>query len=143
MYLEHATDSDKKRRTHKRDKNWLAASPNREGQMSPQMEHQVVVSTRIYHPYTSTKLMYSQEVLMLASKHTLADLKDQIKCTADFKLPSQSAFFFINGVFYNDTRLESNVDLSEVLRDWAATTKRGFGPLKVVRKKHSYLWPLF
>ncbi len=41
-----------------------------------------------------------------------------------------SGFFFIEGTFYNDFRFKDSIDYSEVIRKWAAESKRQIGPFE-------------
>jgi snRNA-activating protein complex subunit 3 len=45
----------------------------------------------------------------------------------------RSSFFFINNVFYSDMRHPGHRDYSEVIRNWAAESGRGIGPLEYQR----------
>jgi len=116
-------------------------------------DRKVIYCVRVYRPYKhlgqvnagNPVLRYTQEIWLLGD-HTLADLRDMIKCTADLhivgsqqsdrvKTPAiragdiyQSGFIYIEGCFYNDTRSQDNIDYSDVIRTWASDPSRGVGP---------------
>jgi len=67
-----------------------------------------------------------QEVQCLGS-YTLAQLRDALSCPSDasaaqFRAATPGAFFYIEGVFYNDLRKDGATDLSKPLLDFAKTS---------------------
>ena len=111
-----------------------------------------LVYIRIYAPFKNRvynktaaqliKVTLSNVVSILGSQ-TLADLRDKISCISDLSIITEmsenpvikpgpsakdiynSAFFFIEGTFYNDMRHPNNKDNSHVIREWAKTREIG------------------
>jgi snRNA-activating protein complex subunit 3 len=133
---------------------WFYAEKPPTDKMNPEMtDRKVLYCVRLYRPYKhlphinagNPVLKYTQEIWMLGD-HTLADLRDSIKCTVDLNIVGdrqcdgvttpalrasdayKSGFIYIEGCFYNDMRHEGNIDYSEVIRKWARDTDRGVGP---------------
>lgn len=89
------------------------------------------------HLTTNSGLKVEQEMLLLSSQY-LTELRDHISCVSDVGVPGEfsenpdmpqderakdlypSGFFYINGVFYNDTRHPLAKDNSAIITDWAA-----------------------
>ncbi|EFA86627.1 hypothetical protein PPL_00428 [Heterostelium album PN500] len=78
---------------------------------------EVIITFALYHPCKSLKV---QEISVLGSQK-LTDLKDKIYCLRDRILDGQnrkSSYFFINNIFYNDTRDPNNIKYSETILEW-------------------------
>ncbi|NXF86944.1 SNPC3 protein, partial [Eubucco bourcierii] len=91
-----------------------------------------------------------QTVLVLGSQK-LTELRDCISCVSDLQIggefssqPDQapehiskdlykSAFFYFEGVFYNDKRYPECRDLSRTIIEWSETHDRGYGNLRSVK----------
>jgi len=118
------------------------------------VDRAVLFCVRIYRPfkhlapyqYGQSSIKYSQEIWLLGN-HTLADLKDRVWCPADLNVVGsqqvdtvekpalramdkyKSSFIYMEGTFYIDRRNSSNIDYSEVIRNWAENDpKKGLGP---------------
>ncbi|KAK7009404.1 snRNA-activating protein complex subunit 3 [Biomphalaria glabrata] len=83
--------------------------------------------------------MKERESYLVLGNQSLTDLRDKIKCSSDAVIPGdysnaidvdpstlqkagdlyRSSFFFIENVFYNDTRQPDNVDYSRPILKWA------------------------
>ncbi|XP_015109445.2 snRNA-activating protein complex subunit 3 [Diachasma alloeum] len=114
----------------------------------------IFVSIRVYKPYSSdssceAKLRLSSLIVMLGNQ-TLDKLRDKINCISDLTIAEEisedprggdrgvanrdiykSGFFFIEEIFYNDMRNETNMDNSAVIRKWAEA--KGMGKFGIAR----------
>ncbi|KAJ7406273.1 snRNA-activating protein complex subunit 3 [Willisornis vidua] len=91
-----------------------------------------------------------QTVLVLGSQK-LTELRDSISCISDLQIvgefssqPDQapehiskdlykSAFFYFEGIFYNDKRYPECRDLSRTIIEWSESHDRGYGNLQSVK----------
>ncbi|XP_077673798.1 snRNA-activating protein complex subunit 3 isoform X1 [Eretmochelys imbricata] len=91
-----------------------------------------------------------QTVLVLGSQK-LTELRDSISCVSDLQMggefsshPDQapehiskdlykSAFFYFEGVFYNDRRHSECRDLSRTIIEWSESHDRGYGNLQTAK----------
>ncbi|CAD7700437.1 unnamed protein product [Ostreobium quekettii] len=69
--------------------------------------------------------------ILALGRHALSEVLDVIRCPADSNLASvnksvNSAYLFIEGVFYNDTRQPGAVDASREIRDFCTKHKTGW-----------------
>ncbi|XP_033207523.1 snRNA-activating protein complex subunit 3 [Belonocnema kinseyi] len=99
---------------------------------------------RVYNKTTAQLIKVSlSNVVSILGSQTLADLRDKISCISDLSITTDvsekpvlkpgpsakeiynSAFFFIEGIFYNDMRDPENKDNSQVIREWASARKIG------------------
>ncbi|XP_069482152.1 snRNA-activating protein complex subunit 3 [Ambystoma mexicanum] len=94
-----------------------------------------------------------QRVLVLGSQN-LTELRDFIACVSDLQVGGEysdtpdmvpaniskdlfkSAFFYFNGVFYNDMRYPECRDLSKTVIDWSESLDRGYGKFKTAQMEH-------
>jgi len=163
LYLQHkylnmaaedpGVKSRRRRMLREFNDNWFQSQPPPPKVFSPELtDRKSLFCVRVYRPfkqinpeYAVQRPMYQQEFWMLG-EHTLADLKDRIRCPVDFNIvgkqqvdlvhkPAQraadvykSCYIYVNGCFYNDTRDKDNIDLSRTIRDWVAQGKSGLGP---------------
>ncbi|XP_002005077.2 snRNA-activating protein complex subunit 3 [Drosophila mojavensis] len=124
----------------------LNAEPSPSGD-SPVMwktleQFELELTVRFYRPpraaHRSFKLerpVFAEEFVCLGSNF-LSELRDKISCICNGKrfvdiseqphaplpvLETDPGYFFINGVFYNDTRNPNNCDYSETVIKWAST----------------------
>ncbi|KAL9644172.1 hypothetical protein ABK040_005636 [Willaertia magna] len=84
---------------------------------------EVILQVAIYHPIRNAKV---QEFLVLGSQ-SLTDLRDCIYCLNDYIPGGQSirsGYFFIENVFYNDMRLETNIEYSKEIIQWLDSYER-------------------
>jgi hypothetical protein len=77
---------------------------------------EVVLHVSLFHPKKKTQVL--QEYLVLGSQY-LSDLRDKLECTIDSTtqsmldgVTSNSGYFFIENVFYNDMRASGAIDYS-------------------------------
>ncbi|TDG50235.1 hypothetical protein AWZ03_003451 [Drosophila navojoa] len=105
-------------------------------------QFELELTVRFYRPpraahrsYKLERPVFSEEFVCLGSNF-LSELRDKISCICNGKrfvdiseqpdaplpvLETDPGYFFINGVFYNDTRNPNNCDYSETVIKWART----------------------
>ncbi|XP_071373392.1 snRNA-activating protein complex subunit 3 [Centroberyx affinis] len=108
-----------------------------EGNMVP--EGELILTINIYYPAIFERFKYVRPhmTLMMTGSHSLADLRDGICCVSDLQVCGEfsntpdmapdfiskdhykSAFFFFEGVFYNDMRFPECQDISMTTIEWA------------------------
>ncbi|KAM3833956.1 snRNA-activating protein complex subunit 3 [Diretmus argenteus] len=104
-------------------------------------EGEVILTINIYYPTVFEKFRYIRPhvTMALTGSHSLVDLRDAICCVSDLQMCGEfsntidmapdfiskdhykSAFFFFEGVFYNDMRFPECQDISMVTIEWAKT----------------------
>ncbi|XP_074553269.1 snRNA-activating protein complex subunit 3 [Halichoeres trimaculatus] len=104
-------------------------------------EGEVILTINVYYPAVFEKFQYVRPhiTLLMTSSHTLAELRDAICCVSDLQVCGEfsntpdivpdfisrdhfkSAFFFFEGVFYNDMRYPECQDISMTTIEWAKT----------------------
>ncbi|NXL34527.1 SNPC3 protein, partial [Glaucidium brasilianum] len=116
-------------------------------------EGELLLTLNIFYPVIFQKHKERkpyQTVLVLGSQ-TLTELRDSISCVSDFQIggefssqPDQvpehvtkdlykSAFFYFEGIFYNDKRYPECRDLSRTIIEWSKSHDRGYGNLQSVK----------
>lgn len=145
--------SRRRRMLRESNDNWFLGQPPPPKVVKSQLtDSKHLYCIRVYRPYKHLNPDYSvgrpsyQQEFYLLGEHTLADLKDRIRCPVDYNIVGKqqvdllrkrapragevykSCYIYVNGCFYNDTRDEANRDLSSVIRDWVSRGKRGIGP---------------
>ncbi|GAA6214842.1 snRNA-activating protein complex subunit 3 isoform X1 [Lates japonicus] len=113
--------------------------PGAEADLVP--EGEVILSINVYYPATFEKFTYVRPhmTLLMTGSHTLAELRDAICCVSDLQVCGEfsntpdmapdfiskdhfkSAFFYFEGVFYNDMRFPECQDISMTTIEWAKT----------------------
>ncbi|CAK6958566.1 snRNA-activating protein complex subunit 3 [Scomber scombrus] len=106
------------------------------GDMIP--EGEVILTINVYYPAIIKRFNYVRPhmTLMMTGSHSLADLRDAICCVSDLQVCGEfsntpdmapdfiskdhfkSAFFFFEGVFYNDMRFPECQDISMTTIEW-------------------------
>ncbi|KAA8594713.1 snRNA-activating protein complex subunit 3 [Etheostoma spectabile] len=106
-------------------------------------EGEVILTINIYYPATYEKFIYCRPhiTLLMTGSHSLAELRDAICCVSDLQVCGEfsntpdivpdfiskdhykSAFFFFEGVFYNDMRYPECQDMSMTTIEWAKAHK--------------------
>jgi len=149
-----AKNRRKRQSKHDNDHWFQAEKPPDQYKNWDLVDRAVLFCVRIYRPfkhlapyqYGQSSIKYSQEIWLLGN-HTLADLKDRVWCPADLNVVGsqqvdtvekpalramdkyKSSFIYMEGTFYIDRRNSSNIDYSEVIRNWAENDpKKGLGP---------------
>ncbi|KAM9857003.1 snRNA-activating protein complex subunit 3 [Aulostomus maculatus] len=99
----------------------------------------VILTINVYYPASFERFLYVRPhmTLLMTGSHSLADLRDAICCVSDLQVCGEfsntpdmvpdfiskdhykSAFFFFEGVFYNDMRLPECRDISITTIEWA------------------------
>ncbi|XP_029950230.1 snRNA-activating protein complex subunit 3 [Salarias fasciatus] len=102
-------------------------------------EGEVILTLNVYYPATFEKFLYVRPhmTLLVTGSHRLTDLRDAICCVSDLQACGElsnnpdvapdfiskdhfkSAFFFFEGVFYNDMRFPECQDISLTIIEWA------------------------
>ncbi|XP_070835649.1 snRNA-activating protein complex subunit 3 [Chaetodon trifascialis] len=109
-------------------------------------EGELILTINVYYPAVIEKFSYIRPhmTLLMTGSHSLAELRDAICCVSDLQVCGEfsttpdmapgfiskdhfkSAFFFFEGVFYNDTRFPECQDISATTIEWAKA--RNFPP---------------
>ncbi|XP_078532037.1 snRNA-activating protein complex subunit 3 [Lissotriton helveticus] len=113
-------------------------------------EGELVLTLNIIYPIIFEKHKEHkpyQRVMVLGSQK-LTELRDFIACVSDLQVGGEfsntpdlvpeniskdlfkSAFFYFNGVFYNDMRYPECRDLSRMIIEWSESLDRGYGRLQ-------------
>ncbi|XP_059207316.1 snRNA-activating protein complex subunit 3 [Centropristis striata] len=115
----------------------LGRKPEEAADMVP--EGEIILSINIYYPATFDKFVYIRPhiTLLMTGSHSLVELRDAICCVSDLQVCGEfsntpnlapefiskdlykSAFFFFEGVFYNDMRYPECQDISMTTIEWA------------------------
>ncbi|XP_035166795.1 snRNA-activating protein complex subunit 3 isoform X3 [Oxyura jamaicensis] len=116
-------------------------------------EGELLLTLNIFYPVIFQKHKDHkpyQTVLVLGSQK-LTELRDSISCVSDLQIggefssqPDQapehiskdlykSAFFYFEGIFYNDKRYPECRDLSRTVIEWSEAHDRGYGNLQSVK----------
>ncbi|XP_022058605.1 snRNA-activating protein complex subunit 3 [Acanthochromis polyacanthus] len=102
-------------------------------------EGEVILTINVYYPAVFEKFTYNRShmTLLMTGSHSLAELRDAICCVSDLQVCGEfsntpdvapdfiskdhykSAFFFFEGVFYNDMRFPECQDISKTTMEWA------------------------
>ncbi|PWA30621.1 hypothetical protein CCH79_00009165 [Gambusia affinis] len=102
-------------------------------------EGELILTINIYFPSTVEKFNHlrAHTTMLMTGSHTLADLRDAVCCVSDLQVCGEfsstpdmapdfmskdlfkSAYFFFEGVFYNDMRYPECQDISSTTIDWA------------------------
>ncbi|XP_053558556.1 snRNA-activating protein complex subunit 3 isoform X2 [Bombina bombina] len=101
-----------------------------------------IVYPVIFHKHKEYK---PYETILVLGSQKLTELKDAINCVSDLQIGGEfssnpdlapehiskdifkSAFFYFEGVFYNDMRYQECRDLSRNIIEWAESRDRGYG----------------
>ncbi|XP_069545446.1 snRNA-activating protein complex subunit 3 [Brachyistius frenatus] len=109
-------------------------------------EGELILTINVYYPAVFEKFAYTRPhmTLLVTGSHSLAELRDAICCVSDLQVCGEfsntpdiapefiskdhhkSAFFYFEGVFYNDMRFPECQDISITTVEWAKT--RNFPP---------------
>lgn len=174
-WLERATKYDKNKRlrnsAYTSNAVFEAAPPKPKRLNDAFLDKEIVAAVRVYRPVKpkpnephaiTDALRYLQEFHVTGATR-LTELRDLIKCVADYTVPGgvadepakaadgpplrardiyKSGFFFIEGRFYNDHRFDATTagchDLSATIREWAASDpKRQIGPFTTAKMEET------
>ncbi|XP_067355036.1 snRNA-activating protein complex subunit 3 isoform X3 [Channa argus] len=118
-------------------------------------EGEVILTINVYYPATYDRFSYIRPhtTLLMTGSHSLAELRDAICCVSDLQVCGEfsntpdivpdfiskdhykSAFFFFEGVFYNDMRFPECQDISKTVLEWAKA--RNFPPYSEARMEET------
>ncbi|XP_003216487.3 snRNA-activating protein complex subunit 3 isoform X1 [Anolis carolinensis] len=116
-------------------------------------EGELVLTLNIYYPIIFKKhnLQKPYQTVLVLGNQNLTELRDSISCVSDLQIggefskqPDQapeniskdlykSAFFYFEGVFYDDRRHPECRDLSSTIIEWAESRNRGYANLQSVK----------
>ncbi|XP_063331305.1 snRNA-activating protein complex subunit 3 [Pelmatolapia mariae] len=102
-------------------------------------EGEIILTINVYYPAVFDKFNYIRPhmTLLMTGSHSLAELRDAVCCVSDLQVCGEfsntpdvapefiskdhykSAFFFFEGVFYNDMRFPECQDISSTTIEWA------------------------
>ncbi|CAB1460055.1 unnamed protein product [Pleuronectes platessa] len=102
-------------------------------------EGEVILTVNVYYPASYDKFNYVRPhmTLLMTGSHSLAEFRDAICCVSDLQVCGEfsntpniapdfiskdhykSAFFYFEGVFYNDMRYPECQDISMTTIEWA------------------------
>ncbi|XP_044203034.1 snRNA-activating protein complex subunit 3 [Thunnus albacares] len=120
-------------------------------------EGEVILTINVYYPAIFKRFTYVRPhmTLLMTGSHSLADLRDAICCVSDLQVCGEfsttpdmapdfiskdhfkSAFFFFEGVFYNDMRFPECQDISMTTIEWAKA--RNFPPYTQAKMEETRL----
>ncbi|XP_041789866.1 snRNA-activating protein complex subunit 3 [Chelmon rostratus] len=106
-------------------------------------EGEIILTINVYYPAVIEKFSYIRPhtTLLMTGSHSLAELRDAICCVSDLQVCGEfsntpdmapgfiskdhfkSAFFFFEGVFYNDMRFQECQDISMTTIEWTKARK--------------------
>ncbi|XP_053478164.1 snRNA-activating protein complex subunit 3 [Ictalurus furcatus] len=118
-------------------------------------EGEIILTFNIMYPVLFVRFRHvrAYQTLHVLGSQKLTELRDAICCVSDLQVFGEfsntpdmvpqfiskdhykSAFFFFEGIFYNDMRFPECRDISTVTRDWAKT--RGFPEFKTAKMEEA------
>ncbi|XP_040273103.1 snRNA-activating protein complex subunit 3 isoform X1 [Bufo bufo] len=110
-------------------------------------EGELVLTLNIFYPviFQKHKMYKPYETVLVLGSQRLTDLRDAIKCVSDLQIGGEfshnpdlapenickdlfkSAFFYFEGIFYNDMRYPECRDISRTIIEWSESRDRGCG----------------
>uniref|UniRef100_A0A8D0DMI8 snRNA-activating protein complex subunit 3 n=1 Tax=Salvator merianae TaxID=96440 RepID=A0A8D0DMI8_SALMN len=116
-------------------------------------EGELVLTLNIFYPaiFRKHKLRKPYQTVLVLGSQKLTELRDSISCVSDLQIggefsnhPDQapentsqdlykSAFFYFEGIFYNDRRYPECQDLSRTVIEWAESHDRGYTNLQTAK----------
>ncbi|XP_010886696.1 snRNA-activating protein complex subunit 3 isoform X2 [Esox lucius] len=123
-------------------------------------EGEIILSINVLYPAIFERFKYVRPhmTLHMLGSHSLVDLRDAICCISDLQVFGEfsntpdmapdflskdhfkSAFFYFEGVFYNDMRYPECQDISETSIEWAKT--RDFPPFAKAKMEDTCFYDL-
>ncbi|KAL2098268.1 hypothetical protein ACEWY4_007475 [Coilia grayii] len=123
-------------------------------------EGEIILSFNIIYPviFDRFKHVRAHQTLQVLGSQKLTELRDAICCVGDLQVFGEfsnipdatpqyiskdhfkSAFFYFEGVFYNDMRYPECRDISETIREWAKT--HGFPEYKTAKMEDTTFYEL-
>ncbi|KAJ6669519.1 hypothetical protein lerEdw1_000067, partial [Lerista edwardsae] len=116
-------------------------------------EGELLLTLNIFYPviFQKHKFRKPYQTMLVLGSQKLTEVRDSISCVSDLQIggefsshPDQapehiskdlykSAFFYFEGIFYNDGRHSECRDLSRTIIEWAESRDRGYANLQAVR----------
>lgn len=116
-------------------------------------EGELVLTLNLIYPmiFQKHKEYKPYETILVLGSQRLSELRDAIKCVSDLQIGGEfsdnpdlapenickdlfkSAFFYFEGIFYNDMRYPECRDLSRTIVEWAESRDRGYGKFQVAK----------
>ncbi|NXU48041.1 SNPC3 protein, partial [Turnix velox] len=116
-------------------------------------EGELLLTLNIFYPviFQKHKVHKPYQTVLVLGSQKLTELRDSISCVSDLQIggefssqPDQapehiskdlykSAFFYFEGIFYNDKRYPECRDLSRTIVEWSESHDRGYGILQSVK----------
>ncbi|KAM4052315.1 snRNA-activating protein complex subunit 3 [Anomaloglossus baeobatrachus] len=116
-------------------------------------EGELVITLNLVYPviFQKHKMYKPYETFMVLGSQRLTELRDAIKCVSDLQIGGEfsnnpdlapenickdlfkSAFFYFEGIFYNDMRYPECRDISRTTIEWSESRDRGYGKFQAVK----------
>ncbi|XP_073508413.1 snRNA-activating protein complex subunit 3 isoform X2 [Phyllobates terribilis] len=110
-------------------------------------EGELVITMNLVYPviFQKHKMYKPYETFMVLGSQRLTELRDAINCVSDLQIGGEfsnnpdlapdnickelfkSAFFYFEGIFYNDMRYPECRDISRTTIEWSESRDRGYG----------------
>ncbi|KAF6729921.1 snRNA-activating protein complex subunit 3 [Oryzias melastigma] len=136
----------------------VGRTPKTESDLIP--EGEIILTINVYYPAVFEKFSYIRPhmTLLMMGSHNLTELRDAICCISDLQVCGEfsgtpdvapdfickdhfkSAFFFFEGVFYNDMRFPECRDISVTTVEWAKS--HNFPPFTQAKMEDTLLQDL-
>ncbi|KAM3936885.1 snRNA-activating protein complex subunit 3 [Leptodactylus fuscus] len=119
-------------------------------------EGDLVLTLNIFHPviFPKHKMYKPYETVLVLGSQRLTELRDAIKCVSDLQIGGEfssnpdlapenvckdlfkSAYFYFEGVFYNDMRFPECRDISRTVIEWSESRDRGYGKFQSTKMEN-------
>nr|DBA28127.1 TPA: hypothetical protein GDO54_008532 [Pyxicephalus adspersus] len=116
-------------------------------------EGELVLTLNLIYPmiFHKHKEYKPYETILVLGSQRLTELRDSIKCISDLQIGGEhsnnpelapenickdlfkSAFFYFEGIFYNDMRYRECRDLSRTIIEWAESRDRGYSNFQIAK----------
>ncbi|XP_054842756.1 snRNA-activating protein complex subunit 3 [Eublepharis macularius] len=116
-------------------------------------EGELLLTLNIFYPviFQKHKICKPYQTMLVLGSQNLTEVRDSISCVSDLQIggefsshPDQapehiskdlykSAFFYFEGIFYNDVRYQECRDLSRTIIEWAESRDRGYANLQAAK----------
>ncbi|XP_018427263.1 PREDICTED: snRNA-activating protein complex subunit 3, partial [Nanorana parkeri] len=116
-------------------------------------EGELVLTMNLVYPmiFQKHKEYKPYETILVLGSQRLTELRDALKCVSDLQIGGEfsnnpdlapenickdlfkSAFFYFEGIFYNDMRYPECRELSRTIIEWAESRERGYGKFQVAK----------
>nr|XP_056722660.1 snRNA-activating protein complex subunit 3-like [Euleptes europaea] len=113
-------------------------------------EGELVLTLNIFYPviFQKHKTRKPYQTMLVLGSQKLTEVRDSISCVSDLQIGGEfsshpdlapehiskdlykSAFFYFEGIFYNDMRYPECRDLSRTITEWAESRERGYTNLQ-------------